>query len=120
VVIEYRLHDMTRNEPYVPKKGPYIDQLTRLNSKIKFFANTEEHVVVKIERTVTSPFRFGTSSTAQFLRDAYGKSVGDGFVAMMGQENDIEGIQLNYSFEFCTHLSVVKNPHNHCSGISTP
>lgn len=120
VVIEYRLHDMTRNAPYVPKKGPYIDQLTRLNSKIKFFANTEEHVVVKIERTVTSPFRFGTSSTAQFLRDAYGQSVGDGFVYMMGRENDIEGIQLNYSFEFCTHLSVVKNPFNHCAGNSTP
>lgn len=120
VVIEYRLHDVTRNQPYFPKKGPFIDQKTRLNSKIKFFTNTKEHVVVKIERTVTSPFKFGTSSTVQFLRDAYGETIGDSAAALFGPENDIEGIQVNYAFEFCTHLSVVKNPFNHCTGNTAP
>lgn len=120
VVIEYRLHDVQRDQPYIPKKGPYIDQRTRLNSKIKFFLNSSEHVVTKIERTVMSPFKFGTTSTVQFLRDAYGESVSGALSALSGPENNIEGIQVNYSFEFCTHLSVIKNPYNHCTGQTAP
>lgn len=120
VVIEHRLHDVQRDQPYIPKKGPFIDQRTRLNSKIKFFLNSSEHVVTKIERTVMSPFKFGTTSTVQFLRDAYGETVSGAFSALTGPENNIEGIQVNYSFEFCTHLSVIKNPYNHCTGQAAP
>jgi len=120
VVIEYRLHDLMRDQPYIPKRGPFIDQKTRLNSKIKFFVNSSEHVITKLERTVMSPFKFGTTSTVQFLRDAYGESVSSAFSSVMGPENDIEGVQLNYAFEFCTHLSLIKNPFNHCTGSTAP
>jgi hypothetical protein len=67
-----------------------------------------------------SPFKFGTTSTVQFLRDAYGESVSGALSALSGPENNIEGIQVNYSFEFCTHLSVIKNPYNHCTGQTAP
>jgi len=120
VVINYSLYDPSNRAPYTPKKGPFIDQLTRLNSKLRFFMNSSEHVIVKLETTVTSPFRFGTSSTAQFLKDAYGSSIGDSFAALTGQENNIEGIQINYAFEFCTHKSMVKQPLNHCTGQTSP
>lgn len=120
VIIEYRLHDMRRGEPFIPKRGPYIDQRTRLNSKIKYFVNSSEHVITKLERTVMSPFKFGTTWTTQFLRDAYGEAVSGAFSSVMGPENDIEGLELKYSFEFCTHLSLIENPYNHCSGQVMP
>jgi len=120
IIVEYSLYDAQRGRSYVPKTGPYIDQRTRLNSRMRFFTNSDEHVIVKIERTVTSSVKLEPSLIADFARNAYGSAIGGTFDYFAAKEFDMEGIQLNYYFEFCTHLAVVKNPMNHCTGKTQP
>jgi hypothetical protein len=120
VILNYSLYHPTMNQPYLPKRGPYIDQMTRLNSRMKFFINDAEHVMVKIERTVQSPLKFEGSKITDFFREAYGEWTGDAVAQVFPSEGDTEGAQMVYTFEFCTHLGVVKNPFNHCTGRVEP
>jgi hypothetical protein len=120
IVIEYSLLGGESLTPYLPKTGPYIDQLTRLNSKVSYFINSEKHVMVKIERTVLSPLKLEGSAIADYMRENYGQWAAWAFEWAFPAHNDTEGVQLLYSFEFCTHLSVVPNYYNHCTGLITP
>ena len=120
IVIAYSLLLGDPLTPYLPKTGPYIDQLTRLNSKVNYFINNEKHVMVKIERTVQSPLKLEGSAIADYMRETYGSWAAMAFELAFPPQNDTEGVQLLYSFEFCTHLSVVPNYYNHCTGLITP
>lgn len=116
ISIQFSLYNQALKQPYLPKEGPYIDQLTRLNSKIRFFLNTEEHVLVKLERTVQAPFKFEGSAIADAIRETYGEMAAYIVSILFPKDSDTMGAQLVYSFEFCTHLGVINNPFNHCSG----
>jgi hypothetical protein len=118
VVIDYSLFDSITGQNYLPKHGPFIDEAAHLNSRMKFFINDAEHTMVKIDRTVQSTMPLEGSQIAKFLRDTYGSWFPLAWVAerLLPPGNDTEGVQINYSFEFCTHLSVIKNPYNHCTG----
>ncbi len=118
IVIEYSLLGGEPLQPYLPKVGPFIDQLTRLNSKVSYFINSEKHVLVKIDRTIQSVLKIEISAITRYLRETYGETVASLFNA--DPSEDIEGLQLVYSFEFCTHLSVIPNDYNHCTGYITP
>jgi hypothetical protein len=120
VAIGFSLFNGTANQPYLPKAGPYIDQLTRLNTNIRFFLNTKEHVIVKLERTVQAPFTFESSTIADAVRETYGEAAAYVFDLLFPKDSDTMGAQLVYAFEFCTHLGVIQNPINHCSLQTTP
>jgi hypothetical protein len=120
IVVDYSLVDGTSLRAYLPKVGPYIDQLTRLNSRVSYFINTAEHVLVKIDRTVQSPFKAEGSQLANYMRDTFGEWAAVAFNYAFPARNDTEGVQLTYSFEFCTHLSVIPNYDSHCTGPITP
>jgi hypothetical protein len=115
VTIGFSLYNGLAKQPYIPKAGPYIDQLTRLNSNIRFFLNTKEHVIVKLERTVQAPFKFEGSVIADAIRETYGDSAAYIFERLFPKDSDTMGAQVVYAFEFCTHLGVIQNPINHCS-----
>ena len=119
VSIQYSLYHSSRKQPYLPKEGPYIDQLTRLNSQMKFFLNTSEHVMVKLERTVQSPLKLEGSQIADAIRETYGDAAAYLAELLFPKDGDTMGAQLIYSFEFCTHLGVIENPFNHCTGTIT-
>ena len=120
VIIDYSLYHPTLKQPYLPKHGPYIDQLTRLNSRMKFFTSDKEHVMVKIERTVQSPLKLEGSQITEFFREAYGDWAATAVGLIFPADSDTEGAQMVYTFEFCTHLGVVRNPFNHCTGRVEP
>ena len=120
IVIEFALYDAQTRRNFTPKTGPYIDQRTRLNSKMRFFTSSADHVIVKIERTVTSPLKLEPSQIAEFIRNSYGNVAGSAVDYLTPKDFDMEGIQLRYYFEFCTHLAVVQNPINHCTGKTQP
>jgi hypothetical protein len=120
IAIEYSLIHPRTKQPYLPKQGPFIDQLTRLNSKMKFFLNSTDHVMIKLERTVQSPFKVEGSKIADAIRETYGELAAYIVDLIFPKDGDTVGAQMVYSFEFCTHLGVIQNPFNHCTGRSAP
>lgn len=116
IVIQFSLYDLNTQEPYIPKSGLFIDQVTRLNSKMRFFMNSAEHVMVKIERTVQSPLKLEGSQIADTIREMYGDIAAYLVALIFPKDNDTVGVQLTYSFEFCKHLGVIQNPFDHCTG----
>ena len=116
VIVDYHLYHSEFRQPYLPKKGPYIDQRTRLSPRMRFFTSSQEHVIVKIERTIQSPLKLEGSQITEFIRQAYGDTAAYLVGLIFPADGDTEGAQLRYSFEFCTHLSVVEKPFNHCMG----
>jgi len=117
VVVDYSLWNDALGVAYLPKKGPYIDQLARLNSRMRYFVNSAEHAFVKIDRTVQSPMKL---EVTDYIRDTYGSIAASLVGLIFPRENDVEGVQLIYSFEFCAHLGVVSNAFNHCTGRPVP
>jgi hypothetical protein len=120
VIIDYSLYNPTLKQPYLPKEGPYIDQLTRLNSRMKFFTSDKEHVMVKIERTVQSPLKLEASQLTEIIRSNYGDWAASAAALIFPADGDTQGAQMVYTFEFCTHLAVVRQPFNHCTGQVQP
>lgn len=116
IAIEFSLFDPVSRQNYLPKSGPFIDQRVRLSSKTRFFLNTSEQLVVKIERTVQSPLKIEGSQIADTIRSTYGRWAAYLIEKIFPKDNDTEGVQMTYSFEFCTHLGIVQNPFNHCTG----
>jgi hypothetical protein len=120
VIVDYSLWNDALSIAYLPKTGPYIDQLARLNSRMRYFVNSSEHAFVKIDRTVQSPMKLEGSVVTDFIRQTYGTIAADLVDYIFPRENDVEGVELIYSFEFCSHLGVVANAFNHCTGRSAP
>jgi hypothetical protein len=89
VSISYQPYSESLGRSYQPRKAPFIDQMSRFNSKIQYFLNSKEHVFVKMIRTVQAP----TSGLSTWIAN---------------------GMQVNYVFEFCTHKAIVEDPVNHC------
>lgn len=116
IVVQFSLYSPEHKQPFLPKTGIFIDQLTRLNSKMRFFLNSQEHVMVKIERTVQSPLKLEGSTVADTIREMYGDTAAYLADLLFPRDGDTVGAQLVYSFEFCTHLGVIRNPFNHCTG----
>jgi len=115
VLVDYSLFNEALNMAYLPKTGPYIDQLARLNSRMRYFVNSAEHAFIKIDRTVQSPMKLEGSVITDFIRETYGTMAADLASLVFPRQNDVEGAQLVYSFEFCAHLGVVTNAFNHCT-----
>jgi hypothetical protein len=120
LIIEFSLYHPELRQPYLPKQGPFIDQLTRLNSKMKFYLNSVDHVIMKLERTVQSPFSLEGSAIADAIRETYGEVAAYIAEILFPKDGDTKGVQIVYSFEFCTHLGVIQNPFNHCTGKINP
>jgi hypothetical protein len=120
ISINFYLFHPTQKKPYLPKKGPYIDQLTRLNSKLRFFLDTKQHLIVKLERTVQSPFDMSSDTVFNAIRDTFGSATAYLAQLIFPIGGDTTGAQVVYAFEFCSHLGVVDQAYNHCTGQNTP
>lgn len=117
IILKFSLYNPDTGKLYVPSKGPYIDQLTRLNSKMRFFINNTENVIVKIEQTIQQELRTEDPETViRNIARKYGTGAAKLARLALVFDRDTQGIQLVHSFEFCTHLDVIQNPYNHCTG----
>lgn len=93
IVVEYGRYSEDLGRRYQPKQAPFIDDISRFNSKVRYFLNSQEHALAKVILTVQSPISVPMSS-------------------------DTTGVQVDYVQEFCFSRDVGKGEksYNHCTG----
>lgn len=126
VLIEYKPYNTRLGRWWQPKRAPFVDQMSRFNTKLRYFLNSQDRSFVKIIRTVQLPLnlsmadafdafasRNDTFSLAPLASDA-----AIGLRTMFSNDDTTTGIQINSIFEFCSHKAVHVNRFNHCTGKS--
>lgn len=95
--IDIQRYSYPLGRTFQPRKAPYVDQSTRLNSRVIYYLNTAERVYTKAVRSSQEPVNTFPGT----------------FVS--------NGIQVDYHFELCQPVSATTPTFNHCTGRwSTP
>ncbi|MCX6126125.1 MAG: hypothetical protein NTV34_15445 [Proteobacteria bacterium] len=128
IVIEYQPFNSRLSRGWQPKKPPFIDQVSRFNTKVRYFLNSQERSIVKIERTVQSPMVNPVELATTSLRKTYAGTFFASLIdqAITGLQNifsmheNTTGLQVTYSFEFCGHRAANADRFDHCTGRVRP
>lgn len=123
VVVEFGLFNPDLNRTYQPKGPPFIDQISRLNTKTRYFISTANHTFVKIERTVQTPLELSLAGVLTTLADDRGgllsqliTGAATGLRELFSSDSSTTGLQVNYLFEFCGHKAASGDLYDHCTG----
>ena len=122
--VEIRPFDPTRNRTYQPNRGPFIDEVSRFNTKIHYYMSSSNRSFVKVTRTIQTsfekPFRQWLDNVAStyegsFLYIPVVMAI-NSLKALIPVDDSTIGLQVEYTHEFCTHKSNVEHAFNHCTG----